>query len=237
MLLTGHQKVVTRCPVGYSFLVNRTRMKRKEIPLEKEAIERFKSYLPRNKTALDCWFWQGSITSNGYGKFNFQSKPYLAHRFSFAYFVQKPSNTLVIDHICENRNCVNPNHLRELTINENALRNYRKPYTTQIAVLIIRGICKHGHKINSYKDLVFNEHWRCKECRKIQSSTKDFNFEKSLLLKKGLCVRGHRILNRVDLNKRGRCKKCVSEDCRKWSIKNPDYFSQWYARNSRSKSC
>jgi len=65
----------------------------------------------------DCWVWTGS-TSNGYGKFGLNGKVVNAHRYS--YFLahgRYPDDQ--VDHICHNRSCVNPEHLRDVTGKQN----------------------------------------------------------------------------------------------------------------------
>lgn len=75
----------------------------------------------------DCWCWVGQIDRNGYGVFSHavsgKRKQLLAHRVSYKLFKGKPNNLLVIDHICRNRKCVNPEHLREVTRRVNATEN------------------------------------------------------------------------------------------------------------------
>lgn len=60
-----------------------------------------------------CWLWTGALYPGGYGKFACDS--WLAHRFSYEYFVGKIRKGLEIDHLCKVRSCVNPKHLEAVT--------------------------------------------------------------------------------------------------------------------------
>ena len=68
-----------------------------------------------------CWNWIAVIGSNGYGRFWFNRKLWLAHRIAFLLAGKEIPNGLVMDHTCRNRRCVNPDHLRTITSKENTL--------------------------------------------------------------------------------------------------------------------
>ena len=67
----------------------------------------------------ECWEWRAFIRPNGYGQFN---KNEYAHRVSYEEFVGPIPEGLVIDHLCRNRSCINPEHLEPVTQHENLLR-------------------------------------------------------------------------------------------------------------------
>ena len=69
-----------------------------------------------------CWAWQGSITHKGYAGFSFCGKNHRAHRFAYERLVGPIPDGLVVDHCCEVRSCVNPDHLEVVTNQTNVLR-------------------------------------------------------------------------------------------------------------------
>jgi len=109
-----------------------------------------------------CWNWTGYTTANGYGQVRINKVLYITHRLIYALCVgpvpkRKGKDIPVIDHICRNRSCCNPNHLRLLSDKENILigngATARKARRTH---------CKNGHLLPP----PINGHRRCMICHR-----------------------------------------------------------------------
>src|SRR6185437_16693282 len=71
-----------------------------------------------------CWEWIGRKDKDGYAKFSFSIFYVTAHRMSFLLHNSNFDDNLVIDHLCRNPSCVNPEHLEQVTQKENTIRGY-----------------------------------------------------------------------------------------------------------------
>jgi hypothetical protein len=67
-----------------------------------------------------CWEWTAHRGVDGYGRFIVDRAPRLAHRVAFEEANGPIPAGMEIDHLCHNRACVNPKHLRIATRSLNA---------------------------------------------------------------------------------------------------------------------
>jgi hypothetical protein len=74
-----------------------------------------------------CWNWTGRKFENGYSLFNLKLpdgrwRNRYAHRVSYEFFVGPVPEGLELDHLCNNKICVSPEHLEPVTSAENNRR-------------------------------------------------------------------------------------------------------------------
>lgn len=108
----------------------------------------------------DCWEYQGHLFRE-YGYYKYEGKNYPVHRMSYKVYVGEIPDDLVIDHLCRNHRCINPEHLEAVTSKENVLRGEgitaRRARQTH---------CKHGHKLTP-KNIYPYKGWRiCRKCHR-----------------------------------------------------------------------
>ena len=135
----------------------------------------------------NCWNWNRSVDTCGYGMFYCDGKQINSHRFSYLYFNGDIPDGLVVRHICDNTRCVNPEHLVLGTNSDNLKDSYarRRRNSSKVFefnngncklsdsdVLYIRNYSKYygyrkdlakffGVSIYTIEDIVSNKRRRC----------------------------------------------------------------------------
>lgn len=67
----------------------------------------------------DCWEWTGTRADAGYGRIQQGRKSLPAHRIAYTLAYGEIPSGKFVDHMCHNRACVKPGHLRLATQRQN----------------------------------------------------------------------------------------------------------------------
>ena len=132
---------------------------------------------PEHRLSLGkCWLWLGSQNGKGYGKFYANGKKQYVHRFSYSLKKEIPQG-YVIDHICRNRSCIRPSHLRAITNMKNLLAKDSNIWNNG-QNMRDKTHCPKGHEYTKENTRMVktrgrkNPYRSCKLCRKINDKNR-----------------------------------------------------------------
>lgn len=69
--------------------------------------------------ATDCWHWTRARNGMGYGRITYENKMQMVHRLSYRAFIGSIPEGMSVLHTCDNRVCINPEHLWLGTYSDN----------------------------------------------------------------------------------------------------------------------
>jgi len=108
--------------------------------------------------SVPCKEWDGTTNADGYGVIGGGATQRYAHRVAWEQEHGVIPDTLVIDHMCENKACVEVRHMHLVTRGENVRLSHRR-----------KKACKRGHAWTED-----NTYWlpagtrQCRTCRKLR---------------------------------------------------------------------
>ena len=107
----------------------------------------------------ECLVWTTAHNIDGYGRFHFNKKLWMAHRLAYTLQNGEIPSKMQILHMCDNPPCINVNHLflgsNRDNVDDKVFKNRQaRNYKTH---------CKNNHEYTSENTLVRKQGW--KECR------------------------------------------------------------------------
>jgi hypothetical protein len=110
----------------------------------------------------NCILTQNKVQKTGYTFMWNNGKTTGAHRISWEILNGPVPDGAVIDHLCGNRACVAPNHLRAISQQENIMAGRHS--------IDNRSHCNQGHPFIEENIMVRKNGWReCAECNRVRA--------------------------------------------------------------------
>lgn len=92
------------------------------MPLREQRTVEWRLDQKTNKTD-SCWLWEGATTGLGYGHLYSKGRMIGTHVLSYERHKGQIPEGMFVDHMCHIKNCINPDHLRLATPQQNSQNN------------------------------------------------------------------------------------------------------------------
>ena len=73
-----------------------------------------------------CWFWTGAKDSCGYGTYSINRFVHKSHRYAYEFITKEKIGSRIAMHTCDVPSCVNPDHIRLGTHQDNMKDKVKK---------------------------------------------------------------------------------------------------------------
>lgn len=116
------------------------------VPIPELTERQKENFARKTRFGGGCWEWLG-YKGRGYGQFSIRvgfkkQKTFKSHRIAFQLSGEELLYGYTINHLCRNRSCVNPFHLRQISFVDNIMCG--ESPTAKYARL---NHCKYGHEL------------------------------------------------------------------------------------------
>jgi len=163
--------------------------------------ERFWAKVDR-RALNECWPWLGGLRGGGYGQFYIGKRTSApAHRVAYQLVKGEVPPDLVMDHLCRNRSCCNPDHLEPVTNRENVLRGI-SPAARNAA----KTHCRLGHPLSgdNVKSWGNRDLRVCKACMAIKRPKKPWGYRPFV------CKNGHAFTPQNTYVRKDGARTCIT---------------------------
>ena len=105
------------------------------------------------------WLWTGGKNNGDYGTFWNGSNQQGAHCYAYELLIGPIAEGRELDHLCRIHACVNPDHLEQVTHQENVHRG-----EGLAAQAVRRDHCIHGHEFDEANTYHWRNERKCRTC-------------------------------------------------------------------------